>query len=131
MDENPAISKRIAFAFHPKYTLSEKQLMKYRNDLGSYDIESDEIDDALEFSREKLKDVLRNIGVNQEQQPDQPQQPPTETVQQQPDQQQQPGQQAPPESVQVGGKSRKGRTRKSRKDRTRKIKSSKIRTKRR
>lgn len=63
MDDDPSLSKRIATAFHPKYTLKQKQLLKYKTDIGAYDFEGNEIDDALERSREKLSNVLIKRGI--------------------------------------------------------------------
>lgn len=66
MDDDPTLSKRIAIAFHPKYTLKEKQLMNYSSDIGLHDYGEDEMDEALKYSREKLQNVLQSKGIREE-----------------------------------------------------------------
>jgi hypothetical protein len=63
MSDDLSITKKMVVAFQPKYTLSEQQLMKYRTNVGAYDYEAEEIDEALQYSREKLSDILANRGV--------------------------------------------------------------------
>ena len=54
-----SITKKMVFAFNPNYTLKEKQLNIYKTELGAFDRDGYEVDEALRVSREKLGDVLK------------------------------------------------------------------------
>ena len=61
-----SITKKMVFAFSPNYSLKQKQLNNYTTELGAFDKEAYEIDQALKNSREKLGDVLRKRQIQPE-----------------------------------------------------------------
>ena len=61
-----SITKKMVFAFSPNYSLKQKQLNSYTTELGAFDKEAYEIDQALKNSREKLGDVLRKRQIQPE-----------------------------------------------------------------